>query len=275
MELVTKYDPDRPQPDDDDYLSSDIEQDYAEQWPTRRKVDTAIAAVAKLTEQMGTIQATLAEVERRQEQAQVPGGKGGKGGYPQQGYQGGKGGKGAETRERRDEQGSGYEPREAPTNAALAWAEREEEEVAPAIAAVAKLAEQMRKIQATLAEMGRRQEQAQVQGSKGGPPSQQGQGGNRGKGGYPQQSYQGGQSTMQGKGAPPPMPCAYCTRRGQDANHEYKHCQHYVGCGICKGPGHYSKECVMPCPGCGQTSLILNRRHRQGCYKMPIWRPEA
>ena len=95
MELVTKYDPDRPQPDDDDYLSSDIEQDYAEQLPTRRKVDTAIAAVAKLAEQMGTIQATLAEVGRRQEQAQVPGGKGGKGGYPQQGYQGGKGGKGA------------------------------------------------------------------------------------------------------------------------------------------------------------------------------------
>ena len=181
MELVTKYDPDRPQPDDDDYLSSDIEQDYAEQLPTRRKVDTAIAAVAKLTEQM-------------------------------------------------------------------------------------------RKIQATLAEMGRRQEQAQVQGGKGGPPSQQGQGGKGGKGGkggYPQQSYQGGQPTMQGRGAPPPMPCAYCTRRGQDANHEYKHCQHYVGCGICKGPGHYSKECVLPCPGCGQASLIQHRRHKQGCYKMP------
>ena len=146
MELVTKYDPDRPQPNENDYLSSDIEQDYADQLPTRRKVDTAIAAVAKLTEQMGTIQATLAEV-------------------------------------------------------------------------------------------GRRQEQAQVQGGKGGPPSQQ------------------------GRGAPPPMPCAYCTRRGQDANHEYKHCQHYMGCGICKAPG--------------QASLIHHRRHKQGCYKMPNWRTEA
>ena len=35
-------------------------------------MDTAIAAVAKLAKQMGTIQATLAEVGRRQEQAQVP-----------------------------------------------------------------------------------------------------------------------------------------------------------------------------------------------------------
>ena len=221
-------------------------------WAAREeeRVTPAVAAVAKLAEQVEKIQATLAEVGRRQEQAQSPGGKGslpspqgqggkggkgGKGGYAHAAYQGGIGGKGGYAHE--SYQGG--------------------------------------------------------KGGKGGYAHTGNQGGKGGKGGYPQQSYpngqgphpaqgggpaipssQGGQPTMQGIGAPPPMPCALCTKRGLDANHEYKHCQHYVGCGICNGPGHYSKECVMPCPGCGQAGLILNRRHRQGCYKMP-WRPEA
>ena len=39
MQLVTKYDPARPEPDDEDYESSDIEADYKEQEATRRKID--------------------------------------------------------------------------------------------------------------------------------------------------------------------------------------------------------------------------------------------
>ena len=39
MELVTRFDPDRPDPEDEGYVSSDIERDYEEQMPTRRKVD--------------------------------------------------------------------------------------------------------------------------------------------------------------------------------------------------------------------------------------------
>ena len=257
----------------------------------------------------------------------------------------------AEAEEEEEEQDSSYEPCGAPTNAASAWTGGEEEEITPAAAAVAKLAEQVGKIQATLAEVGRRQDQAQAPGGKGSPPSQQGQGGKGGypqqgyqggkggkggypqqgyqggkggkggyahesyqggkggKGGYPQQGYQGGkggkggyqqqsypngqgphpaqgggpatpsnqagQPAVHGLGPPPPMPCGQCTRRGQDANHEYKHCQHYVGCGICKAMGHYSKECILPCPGCGQAGLIQQRRHKSGCYKMPTWRTDA
>ena len=39
MQLITKYDPDRPEPEDEDYESSDIEQDYKEQEASRRKID--------------------------------------------------------------------------------------------------------------------------------------------------------------------------------------------------------------------------------------------
>ena len=238
----------------------------------------------------------------------------------------------AEAGDGEEEQDSGYEPHGAPANAAVAWPTKGEDRIAPAVAAVAKLTEQVEKIQATLAEVGRKQ----AQGGKGGHPLQDYQSGKGGKGGYPQQGYQGGkggkggyahesyqggkggypqqgyqggkggkggyqpqnypngqgphpaqgggpaipssqtgQPAGQGLGPPPPMPCGQCTRRGLDANHEYKHCHLYVGCGICKAMGHYSRDCVMPCPGCGQAGLIQQRRHRAGCYKMPDWRTRA
>ena len=147
------------------------------------------------------------------------------------------------------------------------------------------------------------------QAGKGGYQGQAGKGGKGTKGGYtPQSSPNGGgphpaqgggpatqgtqmwgpatpnaqtwQTTVGVGWPPPPMPpampsappenCRTCTRRGEDGSHEYKFCQYYVGCGVCKRPGHYGKECTLPCPGCGQTGMLNGRRHVSGCHLVPV-----
>ena len=71
----------------------------------------------------------------------------------------------------------------------------------------------------------------------------------------------------------PPETCMVCVRDGLDPHHEYKDCANYVGCGICKGKGHYGKECTSPCHGCGQAGMIGYRRHAAGCHLLPHRRP--
>ena len=225
---------------------------------------TAMAAVAKLAEQVGKMQESLTEVGRRQGHGQDQrskegysgqSGKGGKGGY---GGQTGKGGKGAyqgQTGKGGKGGKGGYTHHGSPNGTGPHTAQG---------GGPATLSSQT----------------WQTTPTGGGPPtpmpySQAWQTAPMGGGPPPPMPYsQAWQTAPTGGGPPPPMPytpetCRSCMRNGEDGNHEYKYCPDYIGCGICKGKGHYAKECTKPCQGCGQTSMIGRQRHQRGCPLLP------
>ena len=215
----------------------------------------AMAAVAKLTEQVGMLQEAL--------NGGGQAGKGGKGGSPQQGYPGqaGKGGKGGTPQQ-------GY-PGQAGKGGKGGYQGQTGKGGKGGFPGFA------------------------GKGGKGGKggwtqPSYPNEAGphTAQSGGPATPSSQGWQTTTQMRGPPPPMPqagahmpsewahmppatCMVCMRFGLDPHHEYKNCVNYVGCGICKEKSHYSRECTKPCPGCGQNCLVGNQRHAFGCHLIP------
>ena len=235
------------------YDHSGAPEETAAEWAEAREDDeaehTAMAAVAKLAEQVGKLQESLGGGGQA--------GKGGKGGSPQQGYPGqaGKGGKGG-YQGQAGKGGKGGFPGFAGKGGKGGWTQPSyPNETGPHTA------------------------------QNGGPatPSSQGwQTTTQMRGPPPPMPQAGAHMPQAGAHMPqagahmpsewahmPPATCMVCMRFGLDPHHEYKNCVNYVGCGICKEKAHYSKECTKPCPGCGQNCLVGNQRHAFGCHLIP------
>ena len=76
-------------------------------------------------------------------------------------------------------------------------------------------------------------------------------------------------------GGPQMTQCKRCTREGKEANHEYKACPSYPGCGSCGQKGHYAAHCNGRCPECGIQAvpgMPRLQRHTASCQR-GAWRP--